>query len=198
MKKIFIAVIALVTLASCTQSKVGYADTTKIQEEYKAIKDLKKDLEDKTKQLQAKYEKLEADFQNQVNAYQRQGRPNQKKEQELQAIYQQIGAGYQAEAAALDKENKERLTAMIEDIKEFTEDFAKSAGYSYIMGVDGESLDMLYADKNFDVTNDLIDALNENYKSEKKVEKAPVEGETTDVKSEDKEEAVKEEAAKEE
>lgn len=174
MKQLFIAIIALVTMTSCTQTKVGYADTIKIQEDYKAIKDLKKELEDKTKELQTKYQKLEANFQTQVNAYQKQGRPNQKKEQELQAVYQQIGTGYQAEAAALDKENKERLTEMIEDIKTFTEDFAKKNGYSYIMGVDGESLDLIYADKKFDVTNTLIDALNEDYKSGKKVEKAPV------------------------
>ncbi|PIE48358.1 MAG: hypothetical protein CSA40_00840 [Flavobacteriales bacterium] len=192
MKNLLIAVIAIVTLASCTQTKVGYADTAKIQEEYKAIKDLKKELEDKTKQLQAKYEKLEADFQAKVNAYQKKGRPSKNQEQQLQAMYQQISMGYQTEVSALDKENKERLKAMIEDIKTFSEDFAKKAGYAYIMGVDGESLDLIYADKQFDVTNDLIDALNEDYKSGKKVEKAPVKEEP---KSEAKEEAAEEKAA---
>jgi outer membrane protein len=187
MKKLFIAIAGIAFLTSCTQTKIGYADTEKIMDEYDAVKDIKEEIEEKNKTLQAKYEKLDADFQAQVAAYQKRGRRNTKKEQDFQDTYQQLSQGYQLEAAALEKESQERLEALVEDIKDFTEDYASGKGYTFVLGTEEQSFNILYGDDTHDLTLSLIEALNKDYKEGNKVEKAPVEDSKEEASAETEE-----------
>lgn len=164
MKKLILALVAVVTLASCNQQKMGYVDVSKLMKEYDAVKDLEKEMKDKSDAFQAKYQQIAADMDAQIKAGKMTQAQAQQKGQELQGAYQQEGG-------MLQKESEDRSNKIIEDVKEFVKEYAKKNGYTFVFG-SNESGNVLYGEEKSDLTEKLIDEINKDDKmAEKSVEK---------------------------
>jgi len=168
MKNLIIALVAIVTLTSCNQQKIGYVDLSKMMKDYDAVKDLEKEMEQKSKDFQAKYQQIAADMDAQAKAGKLSQADYQKQGQELQMAYQQEGGALQADS-------EERSNKIIEDVKEFVKEYAKKNGYNFVFGA-SESGNVLYGDEKADLTEKLIEAINKDLKEGDKTEKAPKEG----------------------
>lgn len=157
MKHLFIAIVALITLASCKQTKIGYVDVAKMMKEYEAVKDLEKEMEEKSAAFQAKYQQLAAEIDQQVKQGKLGGAQAQQKGQELQMSYQQEGQ-------QLQKESQDRSDKVVDDLKAFVKEYAQKNGYNFIFG-SNDSGNVLYGDEKADLTDTLIDAINEDYEN---------------------------------
>lgn len=169
MKKLFIAIIALVTLSACTQQKIGFVDSTELMQEYKAVKDLEKEIEEKQNMLQASYQQVAMAFEKEVQDFQSSSNKMSRKKgearyQELMMKQQQIQQGQQMESQKLQQESQDKMDVIIDDVKDFVKNYAKESGFTYILG-SNEAGNVLYGDEKLDLTDVILVAINKDFKN---------------------------------
>ncbi|WP_306351200.1 OmpH family outer membrane protein [Flavobacterium sp. '19STA2R22 D10 B1'] len=175
MKKSLLILGLAIAMISCNKPaektaevKTAYIDTAKLLDEYTEAKDLEakyksksevmgKDLDAQVKHFQAEA----ADFQKNAQARgaawaQQKGQELQKREQELQYMQQSL-------MQTLQKESGSEMDTLVKSVKKFIKEYGKEKGYSYIYGT-GESANILYAKEEYDITGEIVKALNDKYK----------------------------------
>lgn len=189
-KKNFIATVAFsavasMALISCNNSapeveeksvpvaqgelKVAYVEVDSIMTQYNFCKDFSLVLEKKSQNIQntlnaggQKLQAAAANFQQkiQANAYTREQAQQiqaglQKQQADLEALQQRLGAEFQQET---DKYNK----ALRDSLQNFLVKYNKDKKYSMILSKQGDNI--LYADKAYDITKEIVAGLNKAYK----------------------------------
>lgn len=153
-----------------TNMKIAFVEVDSIMSQYKFCKEYSAILEKKGQNIQntiaAKGRNLQAaaaKFQQDVqsNKYTQQQAEAvqaglQKQNADLQALQQRLGAEFQSET---DKFNK----ALRDSIQHYLAVYNKDKKYSLILSKAGDNI--LYADKAYDITNEVIAGLNKAYKS---------------------------------
>ena len=159
--------------------KIAYVEVDSIMSQYKFCKEYSLILQKKGQNIQntlaQKQQALQAaaaNFQQKVqqNAYTREQAEGvnaslQKQSNDLQMLNQRLSAEFQNET---DQFNK----ALRDSIQHYLASYNKDKKYSIIFSKQGDNL--LYADKAYDITNDIIAGLNKAYKgkaTDKKDEK---------------------------
>lgn len=151
------------------KSKIAYVEVDSIMTQYKFCKDYSMILQKKGQNIQntlaGKQKQLEqaaGNFQQklQQNAYTREQAESiqaglQKQGADLQALNQRLTNEFQTET---DKYNK----ALRDSIQHFLASYNKDKKYSLILSKAGDNL--LYADKAYDITKDVVAGLNKAYK----------------------------------
>ena len=182
-----LAAVATLALTSCNQSnpqadaqaeakqtaptelKIAYVEVDSIMTQYKFCKDYSLILQKKGQNIQntlaAKQQQLQAaaaNFQQKVqqNAYTREQAEGiqaglQKQSNDLQALDQRLSNEFQVETAKYNN-------ALRDSIQHFLAAYNKDKKYSLILSKAGDNL--LYADKAYDITNEVIAGLNKAYK----------------------------------
>lgn len=152
-----------------TEFKIAYVEVDSIMTQYKFCKDYSMILQKKGQNIQntlaGKQKQLEqaaGNFQQklQQNAYTREQAESiqaglQKQGADLQALNQRLTNEFQTET---DKYNK----ALRDSIQHFLASYNKDKKYSLILSKAGDNL--LYADKAYDITKDVVAGLNKAYK----------------------------------
>lgn len=152
-----------------TDTKVAFVEVDSIMSQYKFCKDYSLILQKKGQNIQntlaQKQQALEAaaaNFQQKVqqNAYTREQAEAinaglQKQGNDLQVLNQRLSTEFQNET---DKFNK----ALRDSIQHYLAVYNKDKKYSIIFSKQGDNL--LYADKAYDITNEIIAGLNKAYK----------------------------------
>lgn len=150
--------------------KIAYVEIDSIMTQYQFCKEYAKILEkkgqniqstiaQKGQQLQVAAAKFQQDIQ--ANKYTREQaeavqRNLQKQNNDIEALQVRLGNEFQAET---EKYNK----ALRDSIQHFLAVYNKDKKYSYILSKAGDN--MLYADKTYDITEEVITGLNKAYKS---------------------------------
>ncbi|MEO7977868.1 OmpH family outer membrane protein [Flavobacterium sp.] len=192
MKKALVIIALSVLVVSCNKTaevkevKTAYVDTSVLMKEYTEAKDVeakyKAQSEEKGRQLQAEINRFKQDAANFQNQAQANGQAwAQQRGAELQKREQQLGYAQQQLAQQLQQESGVEMDSLVSGVKKFIKDYGKKNGYSYIYGT-GDAATVLYAEDKYDITKEIIKALNEKYK--------------TSQKGDDKAAATKEEAKK--
>ncbi len=164
------------TQAHATQSgsvKIAYVEVDSIMSQYKFCKEyslilqkksqnIENTLAAKQNSLQAAAAKFQQDVQN--NKYTQQQaevvQANlQKQGADLQALQQRLGAEFQNETNTFNK-------ALRDSIQHYLAAYNKDKKYGLILSKAGDNI--LYADKAYDITNEVIAGLNKAYKPAKK------------------------------
>ena len=165
--------------ATAGDMKIAYVEVDSIMSQYKFCKEYSLILQKKGQNIQntlaQKQQALQAaaaNFQQKVqqNAYTREQAEGvnaslQKQSNDLQMLNQRLSAEFQNET---DQFNK----ALRDSIQHYLASYNKDKKYSIIFSKQGDNL--LYADKAYDITNDIIAGLNKAYKgkaTDKKDEK---------------------------
>ena len=165
--------------AAAGDMKIAYVEVDSIMSQYKFCKEYSLILQKKGQNIQntlaQKQQALQAaaaNFQQKVqqNAYTREHAEGvnaslQKQSNDLQMLNQRLSAEFQNET---DQFNK----ALRDSIQHYLASYNKDKKYSIIFSKQGDNL--LYADKAYDITNDIIAGLNKAYKgkaTDKKDEK---------------------------
>lgn len=165
--------------AAAGDMKIAYVEVDSIMSQYKFCKEYSLILQKKGQNIQntlaQKQQALQAaaaNFQQKVqqNAYTREQAEGvnaslQKQNNDLQILNQRLSAEFQNET---DQFNK----ALRDSIQHYLASYNKDKKYSIILSKQGDNL--LYADKAYDITNEIIAGLNKAYKgkaTDKKDEK---------------------------
>jgi len=153
-----------------SELKIAYVEVDSIMSQYKFCKEYSLILQKKSQNiqntinqkgasLQAAANKFQQDLQNNKYTQQQAESVNaslQKQNADLQALQQRLGNEFQAET---DKFN----AALRDSIQHFLAQYNKDKKYSMILSKAGDNI--LYADKAYDITNQVIAGLNKAYKS---------------------------------
>lgn len=155
---------------SSAGSKIAYVEVDSLMSQYNFCKDYTKILEVKGNNIQKTLASKQqafagskpANFQQKVqqNAYTREQAEAiqaglQKQSNDLQALNQRLSSEFQAET---DKYNK----ALHDSLQHYLAIYNKDKKYALIFAKQGDNL--LYADKAYDITNDIVAGLNKVYK----------------------------------
>jgi len=178
MKKALVIIALSVLVVSCDKTaevkevKTAYVDTSVLMKEYTEAKDLeakyKAQSEEKGRQLQAEINRFKQDAANFQNQAQANGQAwAQQRGAELQKREQQLGYAQQQLAQQLQQESGAEMDSLVSGVKKFIKDYGKKNGYSYIYGT-GDAATVLYAEEKYDITKEIVKALNEKYKAEPK------------------------------
>lgn len=149
--------------------KIAYIEVDSIMSQYKFCKEYSLILEKKSqniqntvnakgRSLQAAAAKFQQDIQN--NKYTQQQAEAvqaglQKQNADLQALQQRLGAEFQAETEKFNK-------ALRDSIQHYLAVYNKDKKFSLILSKAGDNI--LYADKTYDITTEVIAGLNKAYK----------------------------------
>lgn len=156
--------------AAAGDMKIAYVEVDSIMSQYKFCKEYSLILQKKGQNIQntlaQKQQALQAaaaNFQQKVqqNAYTREQAEGvnaslQKQNNDLQILNQRLSAEFQNET---DQFNK----ALRDSIQHYLASYNKDKKYSIIFSKQGDNL--LYADKAYDITNEIVAGLNKAYKS---------------------------------
>ena len=189
-KKIFLSTVAVaaisaVSLTSCNQSspqveeqsvpttngeqKIAYVEVDSIMTQYQFCKDFSLVLEKKSQNIQStlnaggqKLQAAAANFQEKIqqNAYTREQAQQiqgglQKQQADLEQLQQRLASEFQQET---DKYN----LALRDSLQHFLAQYNKDKKFSLILSKQGDNI--LYADKAYDITKEIVAGLNKAYK----------------------------------
>ena len=168
MKRIILG-LALLTIVSCTQEKIGYVDNVKLMQDYQEKIDIEAKFKVKADALTKKRDSISQAFQIEAQAFQvkAQSMPQQKAQEEYAAFQQKgqfIGQQLQQEDQILQQEGQVEMDSVISHVKKEIEAYGKAQGFSYILG-GGEGGSVLYGTDTNDLTDEIVKMLNDKYKN---------------------------------
>lgn len=156
--------------------KIAYVDIDSLMKNYKYCVDYTEVLQKKTETIQntlqnkgLALQKEAADFQSkmQQGSYTREQAESvqtslQKKQMQLQNLQQSLASEFEKEQ---DKYNQ----ALRDSVQNLLKEYNKAYGFNYILSKMGDNI--LLADPKYDITDDVIKALNKRYKPSKELQK---------------------------
>jgi outer membrane protein len=158
-------------------AKIAYINSDSVLKYYEYLTVNRTELESKGLQMEQDFRNRAQSLQNDVAAYQRnvnnmtfgQAKAVEedltKKQQNLQMYQQKLQQDLAIEEGKLNKELYDRITA-------FLKDYAKQNDLQVVLKYDPTS-DVLFGGETLDITKQVIDGLNSDYKNEKKAIKNP-------------------------
>jgi outer membrane protein len=169
MKKLLL-VAFVILFTSCNQTKIAYINVEDLMKGYDATKALEEKLKARQDEMAKELDSIGAPFQLKVqeyyqNANKMSAQKRAETEQALQQEQQILQARQQQAGQALQQENQTLSEALTKKVDSFVADYAKAKGIQLVFGTSGNGT-VMYGDDKFNVTNDILDILNENYIAE--------------------------------
>ena len=196
MKKTLAILSISIAFVSCNKPaeqapfKTAYVDTEKLMDESTEMKDL-------TAKYKAKEEEMSKGLEAEAKRFEQERAAFMAKAQQLGQVWaQQNSAPLQRKAQQLQYAQDELLRRLqsevgveqdsaVSRVKKFLKQYGKKEGYDYIYGT-GVTASVLYAKEQYDITKDVIKALNENYSKEGKTEAPAADQAKAETKPEEK------------
>lgn len=194
MKKIFYTIAVAALFAACNQQqettpaakteapakeaaslKIAYVIIDTLTNQYELYKDASDNFQKKQANAEATINQKGRNFAQQVQEFQKKAQSNQyteeqfNKEQARLAKLQQDIEDLQTRLSnSLQEDYQKELQALTDTIKSFMATYAKEKGYDFILCKSSGIDNVLYADEAYDVTEEVVAALNKRYAKDKK------------------------------
>jgi outer membrane protein len=168
MRSFLFSIITFISIISCQQSnKIGFVDNAKLINEYQEKIEVQKKLQEKIKLYELKRDSVRQSFQLEINEAELKSRSMsqaelQKLSQELQQKDQIINQRDQFDQQQIAQESQRQNDSLIKKVRSFVENYGLNHGYDYILG-SNEAGSVMYGKKSNDLTQTILDALNEKY-----------------------------------
>lgn len=170
MKKILSIAIVVLSVASCQQTqKIGFVDNSVLINDYQEKKDIEARLKTKIAAYEKRRDSLSQAFQLEIKDAELKARSMsqanlQKLQQEFQQKDQLISQQLQFEQQQIAQESQSKNDSLIKKVREFVKEYGKTNGYNFILG-SNEAGSVMYGTETADLTQTILDALNEAYKN---------------------------------
>lgn len=150
--------------------KVAYVRSTELIYSYNGTKAAQAKFSQEQQNLQANLDTLKSGFNRAIASFNQQKEKMSKEafdaqRQVLASKESQLQQYAQAIAEKSQQQDTEMMQSVLNQINSFTEMYGKEHGYDFILGTT-ESGSVLYGKESRDITQELIDALNKEYKGE--------------------------------
>ena len=172
MKKLVSIIIIVLSIASCQQSqKIGFVDNSVLINDYQEKKEVEAKIKAKIEVYEKRRDSLSQAFQLEVKAAEVKARSMsqanlQKLQQEFQQKEQIISQQLQFEQQQISQESQSNNDSLIKKVRDFVKDYGKTNGYNFILG-SNEAGSVMYGTEEVDLTQTVLEALNEAYKNKK-------------------------------
>ncbi|MBC6490138.1 OmpH family outer membrane protein [Flavihumibacter stibioxidans] len=146
---------------------IAYFDIDSLQNKYEFFKDALAELKVKEESMNKELSSLERSYQKKISEWQQKGASMSQSEADaVQREYAQMQQNYQQRRLTLEQQLENLKMDYKKNIKNkiegYLKEFNKSKGYSYIMSYEPEL--MFYKDTVYNITDQLIEGLNAEYK----------------------------------
>jgi len=170
MKKLLFIGIAVLTIVSCQQQKIGFVDNVELINNYQEKIDTEVKIKTKIEDFQKRTDSLRQSFQLEINDAEIQARKMsqagiQKLSKDLQDKEQILSQRVQFEKNQIAQESQSQNDSLIQKVKTFVKDYGKKNGYSYILG-SNDAGSVMYGEEASDLTQTILEALNAEYEKE--------------------------------
>ena len=193
-----LGLVAVLTAASCNQNantgatttndsaasvasvdkeeKIVYINSDTLSEKYEFYKDVRTKLEAKVKKAQGDLQSKGQAFQREVAEYQQKAATmsaseRQATEERLARKQDELGRLDQNASASLAQDESTEFTNVYNTITEYLKKHAEEKGYELVLTYSVANPTVLYAEKKMDITAEVVEALNKEYKDKNAKEK---------------------------
>ncbi len=141
--------------------RIAYVSIQKLLYHYEGMQEAKVRFDQEKQEMLTQMDSLKLTWERSLNTYQND------KDERMAAIAQQQEQHYRAYAQGIARKIEEKDKAMMQSVlnqvNSFIEKFAQEQGYDIILGTDGTG-NLLYGNKEMDITETLTQAINQEYK----------------------------------
>ncbi len=170
MKKTLLTIIfAMLLLASVAQAaddsdpvNIAYVDLQRIQDEWVLFQEFIQEMETEVRNKEAEVQPQLDEYTEQIlDLQQKLGTPISEErrveiEVEIQTLYEEAMRLQESAISVLEAREQQQVSKLVEKIYEAIEKLGEDTEYDYIL----DQSSLIYAKEEFDITNDIIDALN--------------------------------------
>jgi len=154
-------------------AEIVYVNSDSLLHNYEYFKDVSAKFESKTKAAQADLTAKGTAFQREVAEYQgsagnMSAEQRAATEERLARKQEELGRLNQNASTSLSQEEAEENEKLYNKISEYLKKFSAEKGYKLVLTYSTANPTVLYADKSLEVTKEVVDGLNAEYKKEKK------------------------------
>jgi outer membrane protein len=155
--------------------KIAFVVADTISNQYQYYVDMSEKFEKKQANAEASIASKTKTFQSQAQEFQRKLQSNQLSEEQYKSesarlgkMQQDIEALQQRLGGQLQEETIEAQNAIHDTIDNFLASYAKEKGYDFIFTKSSQINTVLYANSAYDITDEVVKALNKRYEKDKK------------------------------
>lgn len=158
------------------EEKIVYINSDTLSEKYEYYKDVRTKLEAKVKKAQSDLQSKGQAFQREVAEYQQKAATmsaseRQATEERLARKQDELGRLDQNASASIAQDESTEFTNVYNTITEYLKKHAEEKGYELVLTYSVSNPTVLYAEKKMDITAEVVEALNTEYKDKKAKEK---------------------------
>lgn len=151
--------------------RIAYFDIDSLQEKYKYFQDVTGKIKSKEANVTSQLNSLQDSYQKRLKELQDKSPTMTQAEGEAaQREYAQMQQKYQQRQIALEQELKKQQIDLMTDVRtrieNFLKEYNKEKGYAFILSYEPGFM-LYYRDSTYDITNDVINGLNAEYKADK-------------------------------
>lgn len=152
--------------------RIAYFDIDSLQEKYEYFKDVSGEMKNKEASLSSQMDALQNTYQKRLKELQEKGPTMTQAEGEAaQREVAQMQQKYQQRQMSMEQDLKKHQVAVMSDVRNkienYLKEYNKGKGYAFILSYEPGFM-LYYRDSVYDITNDVIKGLNEQYKKDKK------------------------------
>jgi outer membrane protein len=152
--------------------KIAYFDLDTLQARYEFMKDVKNQAVDRENAINQDLASLDRKNQVQIEEWRQKGNAMTQAEAEdanrkYQEMQQEFASHKQELEQKLYKFQQDRLTEIRKKIEDFIKEYNKGKNFAYIIAYDNANSIIYNKDTIYNITNDLVDGLNAEYKKPK-------------------------------
>ena len=161
------------TDTSLNHIKLAYFDMDTLEKYYQYAKETRDYLNGRKEAGEAKLNKIKSDYTTKVNDYNKRGASMSQTEQsQMQEDLARLQNMYDQQQQSLSQEFQGEYMQKMLDLKNKIQDFLKTystqKGYAYVFSTSSDDNVIYYKDSLRNITSDIVDKLNADYKSTKK------------------------------
>jgi outer membrane protein len=154
------------------QFRMAYFDIDSLQEKYEYFQDVSGEMKRKEANLTSQMDALQNTYQKRLKELQEKGPSMTQSEGEAaQREVTQMQQKFQQRQMSMEQDLKKHQVDVMTDVRNkienYLKEYNKEKGYAFILSYEPGFM-LYYRDSVYDITNDVIQGLNEQYKKEKK------------------------------
>jgi outer membrane protein len=152
--------------------KIAYFDLDTLQDRYEFMKDVKNEAVDRENAMNQDLARRDRENQQQVEEWRKRGNTMTQAEveeanQKLQSMQQEFATHKQDLEQNLYKFEEDKRTKIRKAIEDFIKEYNKGKNFAYIIAYDNANSIIYNKDTLYNITNDLVNGLNADYKKAK-------------------------------
>ena len=152
--------------------RIAYFDIDSLQEKYQYFKDVSGEMKTKEAGLASQMDALQNSYQKRLKELQEKGPTMTQAEGEAaQREVAQMQQKFQQRQMSMEQDLKKHQVDVMTDVRNkienYLKEYNKEKGYAFILSYEPGFM-LYYRDSVYDITNDVIKGLNEQYKKDKK------------------------------